>query len=152
MGSIRRNGYAAALIGAWCGAIPVISVAALLTWWLATREWVEPGQRGGTSTLLLGALVATIILAALLSGYYASIMGAVLGCWLALELRGHHLAGYTASTLCALLMISSLLLYFAWAELETLWSGTFALGVLAFNLVAAPVLARGIVLLVVAAD
>ena len=107
MGSIRKNGYAAALFGAWCGAIPVGSGFALLTWWLIRREWVEPGQGRGMGGLFLHVLPGTIFLTSVLGGYLGSCMMAVLGCWLALHLRGHHLAGYTAGMLLALLTNTS---------------------------------------------
>ncbi len=74
-------------------------------------------------------------------------MSAVLGCWLALELRGHRLAGYTAGMLFALLTVASLILVIVWSEAETLRSVPFA-----FNHFVALVLARRMALLVDAAD
>ncbi len=152
MSSIQRNGYAAALIGVWCGAIPVASVSALLSWWLFTREWVEPGQVRGMGAVFLAAVIGTMMLTAVLGGYWGSCMSAVLGCWLALELRGHRLAGYTAGMLFALLTVASLIFVIVWSETESMRSVPFVLGVFAFNLFVAPVVARGIALLVDAAD
>ncbi|CAA9261962.1 MAG: hypothetical protein AVDCRST_MAG93-2225, partial [uncultured Chloroflexia bacterium] len=94
----------------------------------------------------------TIFLTSILGGYLGSCMMAVLGCWLALHLRGHHLAGYTAGMLLALVTNTSLILAVVITAAETLWSAVFALGVLAFNLVAAPVVARGNALLVDVTD
>lgn len=79
-------------------------------------------------------------------------MSAVLGCWLALELRGHRLAGYTAGMLFALLTVASLILVIVWSEAETLRSVPFVLGAFAFNHFVALVLARRMALLVDAAD
>ena len=102
--------------------------------------------------LYLRVLIGIIFLTSILGGYLGSCMMAVLGCWLARHLLGHHLAGYTASMLLALSKNASLILAVVITAAETLWSALFALGVLAFNLVAAPVIARGIALLVDTAD
>ncbi len=89
---------------------------------LLTREWVEPSQVRG--------------------------MSAVLGCWLALELRGHRLAGYTAGMLFALLTVASLILVIVWETSEETLRSCPSPSITLLHLV----LARRMALLVDAAD
>ncbi len=71
---------------------------------------------------------------------------------IALELRGHRLAGYTAGMLFILLTVASLILAIMLTAGGTVYSDPFNLGVIALNVFVKPVLAPGIALLVDAAD